>query len=146
MDAGVHSSIRKFTRVSPPVLSYPDLTVGRFIIDCDASTKGVGATLSQVQQGEERLLGYFSHALSPAEANYCTTRLELLSILKALRQFHVFVAHAPKTLIRTVVAWSTFTISKLLLTLNSAAGWRRSNSTTTKFSTDQVPSMPRPTS
>ena len=86
--------------VSPPVLSYPDLTGGKYIIDCDASIKGVGATLSQIQNGEERLIAYFSHALSAAEANYCTTRLELLGILKALRQFHVYVAHAPKILIR----------------------------------------------
>ena len=87
--------------VSPPVLSYPDLTGGRYIIDCDASSRGIGATLSQIQNGEERLLSYFSHALSPSEVNYCTTRIELLSILKALRQFHVYVAHAPKILIRT---------------------------------------------
>lgn len=56
-----------------PVLGYP-LNQGIMILDTDASYVGVGAVLSQVQQGTERVLAYGSHKLSKTEQNYCTTR------------------------------------------------------------------------
>ena len=49
-------------------------------VDTDASYEGLGAVLSQVQEGEERVVAYFSRCLRGAERNYCVTRLELLAI------------------------------------------------------------------
>lgn len=53
-----------------PVLSYPDPKGGEFVLDTDASNRAIGAVLSQMQDGEEKVIGYFSHALGKAETNY----------------------------------------------------------------------------
>lgn len=46
-----------------PILSYPhpgDL----FIVDTDASAEGIGAVLSHLQDGQERVISYFRKVLS----------------------------------------------------------------------------------
>ena len=45
--------------VSAPVLGYPDPTLP-YLLDTDASAVGVGAVLSQVQEGKERVIAYYS--------------------------------------------------------------------------------------
>jgi hypothetical protein len=73
-----------------PVLGYPR-PGERFIIDTDASNLGIGGVLSQVQDGGERVIAYFSKTLSKAERNYCVTRRELLAIVKTLEHFHKYL-------------------------------------------------------
>ena len=51
---------------SAPVLSYP-IPEGNFILDTDASGDGIGGVLSQIQDGEERVLAYASR--KPARRN-----------------------------------------------------------------------------
>ncbi|KAL7844430.1 hypothetical protein SRHO_G00229690 [Serrasalmus rhombeus] len=53
----------------------------------DASGCGIGAVLSQVQGGQERVIAYYSRALSKQERNYCVTRRELLAVVSGLRHF-----------------------------------------------------------
>ena len=53
---------------------------GEFILDCDACNTGIGAVLSQVQDGHERVVAYGSRSLSKAEKNFCVTDKELLAI------------------------------------------------------------------
>ena len=73
-----------------PVLGYPD--PGKtYILDTDASAVGVGAVLSQVQEGQERVIAYFSKTLSPAERNYCVTRRELLAVIKSVKHFRPYL-------------------------------------------------------
>ena len=43
--------------VSVPVLGYPDPKLP-YILDTDASAVGVGAVLSQIQEGKERVIAY----------------------------------------------------------------------------------------
>ncbi|KAJ8346470.1 hypothetical protein SKAU_G00278710 [Synaphobranchus kaupii] len=57
---------------SAPVLGYP-LDSGELFLNTDASDWGIGAVLSQVQGGKERVLAYGSRRLSATEQN-CTTR------------------------------------------------------------------------
>ena len=52
-----------------------------FVLDTDASGDGLGAVLSQMTNGEERVLAYASRALSSSERKYCTTRLEMFAWL-----------------------------------------------------------------
>lgn len=75
---------------SSPVLAYPKIDQP-YILDTDASNTGVGAVLSQVQDGQERVIAYFSKTLNRAERNYCTTRKELLAIVKAAAHFHCYI-------------------------------------------------------
>ena len=73
-----------------PILGYPTIK-DPFVLDTDASLNGVGAFLSQMQNGQERALSHYSHRLSKAERNYCITRRELLAIVKAIRRFHLYL-------------------------------------------------------
>ena len=76
---------------SAPVLSYPLLQGQPFVLDCDASNVGIGAVLSQVQNGEEKVISYFSKCLSKSERQYCTTRKELLAVVVAVKHFHHYL-------------------------------------------------------
>ncbi|CAL9699311.1 unnamed protein product [Knipowitschia caucasica] len=82
-----------------PVLGYPR-TEGKFILDTDASNNSVGAVLSQIQWGEERVLTYASSHLSPAQQRYCVTRRELLAVVRFTRQFRHYLL-GRKFLLRT---------------------------------------------
>ena len=76
--------------VSAPVLGYPDPNL-QYILDTDASAVGVGAVLSQVQDGEERVIAYYSKTLAPPERNYCVTRQKLLAAVKAVKHFRPYL-------------------------------------------------------
>ena len=57
-------------------------------MDTNASNIGIVAALSQVQQKEGKVIPYFGSVLSKPENNYCTTRKDLLAIVKAVEHFH----------------------------------------------------------
>ena len=73
-----------------PVLCYPDQEAD-FVLDTDASAHGIGAVLSQIQKGEERVVAYYSSTLSRPERNYCVTRRELLAVVKSVQHFHHYL-------------------------------------------------------
>ncbi|XP_037834631.1 uncharacterized protein LOC112450568 [Kryptolebias marmoratus] len=75
---------------SAPVLGYP-LDSGELLLDTDASDCGIGAVLSQIQEGEERVLAYGSKCLSATERNYCTTRRELLAVVEFTSHFRQYL-------------------------------------------------------
>ena len=52
---------------------------GMFTLDTDAASSSIGAVLSHIQHGLERVVAYASRKLSKAEMNYCVTRRELLA-------------------------------------------------------------------
>ena len=66
---------------SAPVLSYPDPNEGEFILDTDASGYAISGLLSQMQQGQEKVIAYGSKSLSSTERRYCTTNRELLAVV-----------------------------------------------------------------
>lgn len=84
---------------SSPILVYPQLEKP-FIVDTDASNEGIGAVLSQETKGVEHVVAYFSKSLSKPERNYCTTRKELLAIVKSVEHFHHYL-YGRKFLLRT---------------------------------------------
>jgi len=71
-------------------LAYPDPAL-EYILDTDASDQNVGAVLSQVQEGREVVVAYYSKSLSLTEQNYCTTRKELLAVIKSVKHFRPYL-------------------------------------------------------
>ena len=68
---------------SSPILAYPDYNKP-FILETDASLKGLGAVLSQQDNdGNYHVISFASHALKPFEKsmrNYSSAKLELLAL------------------------------------------------------------------
>ena len=77
--------------LSSPVLSFPRNSGEPFILDTDASGVAIGAELLQVQDGQEKVISYGSYSLTPAQRNYCTTRKELLAMVRFTRQFRHYL-------------------------------------------------------
>ncbi len=86
-----------------PVLRAPDFNCP-FLLQTDASDTGLGAVLSQVQDGEEHPVLYISRKLTPTEQRYATVEREALAVKWAVlelryyllgRRFTLFTDHAP---------------------------------------------------
>jgi len=67
------------------------------IIDTDASDFAIGCVLSQVQDGQERMISYAGRTLNPSERNYCMTRKELLATVYFVRYFKQYLLGRPFT-------------------------------------------------
>ena len=75
---------------SAPVLAYPTPD-DHFILDTDASDHSIGSELIQIQDGVEKVISYGSFILTPEQRKYCTTRKELLAVVKFTRQFRHYL-------------------------------------------------------
>ena len=68
------------------MLGYADYTVP-FTLETDASHQGLGAVLSQVQDGKRRVIAYASRRLRESErnpSNCSSMRLEMLALVWAV--------------------------------------------------------------
>jgi hypothetical protein len=74
----------------PEVMAYPK-EQGEFILDTDACDVGIGAVLSQLQEGKERVVAYASRSLNKAEKNYCVTDKELLAVRYFMEYFKQYL-------------------------------------------------------
>jgi len=79
------------------VYPHPELPC---ILDTDASDVAVGGVLSQVINGVERPIAFFSKVLGSTQKNYCTTRRELLAVILALQHFRHYLL-GNKIILRT---------------------------------------------
>lgn len=84
--------------ISAPVLVYPDFEKP-FILATDASNHCLGAVLSQEIDGQEHPVAYCSRTLFPAEKNYSTTELELLSVVWSTKYFRCYLLGRPFRLV-----------------------------------------------
>ena len=67
--------------ISPAVLAIP--SAGKqFFLATDSSDYASGAVLSQLQNGVERVIAYGSFSLTRSQRRYCTTKKELLAIVR----------------------------------------------------------------
>ena len=71
---------------SAPILSFLN-DDGAYILDTDASHGAIGSVLSQVQNGEERVLAYGSKKLSQTQRKYCITRKEFYAVYYFVNYF-----------------------------------------------------------
>ena len=69
----------KTALTSAPIMAHP-IPGGEFILDTDASQTTLGAVLSQVQNGVEKVIAYGSRTMNKPERNYCVTDQELLAV------------------------------------------------------------------
>ncbi len=76
--------------LSAPVLALPNAS-DTFILDTDASHHSIGASLSQVQSGEEKTISFASLMLPAERRRYCVTRKELLAVVMFTRQFRHYL-------------------------------------------------------
>ena len=68
---------------SPCILGYARYDLP-FVLHTDASQHGLGAVLSQIQDGEERVISYASRRISKSEKNYPVHKLEFLALKWAI--------------------------------------------------------------
>jgi len=67
-------------------------------VDTDASNVAVGAVLSQMIDGVEKPIAYFSRVLDGTQRNYCPTRRKLLEVITSLQHFRHYLlgnSHPP---------------------------------------------------
>ena len=72
-----------------PRLAYP-IAREPVILDTDASDLGMGAVLSQMVDGEERIITCASQVFTERQRQYCTTRRELLALVTFLQLFRAY--------------------------------------------------------
>ena len=80
----------KSALINAPVLGFPEKD-GTFLLDCDSSDHQIGAELSQVQGEITIVISYGSLSLTAAQRKYCTTRKELLAIVRFTRQYRHYL-------------------------------------------------------
>lgn len=78
-----------------PLLVHPNYSKP-FILQCDASTYGVGAVLAQEDdEGIERPISFMSQKLNKAQRNYTVTELECLAVLLAIKKYRAYIEGHP---------------------------------------------------
>ena len=83
---------------SSPVLRSPDFAKP-FIVQTDASERGVGAVLSQLDaDGNDYPIAYYSRKLLPREERYATVEKECLAIRLGVQAFRIYLLGRPFTI------------------------------------------------
>ena len=65
--------------LGPDIMSFPQHGAP-YILDTDACDVAIGAVLSQIQDGRERVIAYGSRTLNKSERNFCVTDRECLAV------------------------------------------------------------------
>ena len=97
--------------ISAPILAYPDYSK-EFILETDASLKGLGAVLSQRgDDGMVRVIAYASHSLRPGEKlmqDYSSAKIELLALKWSVcEKFKDYLLGQSSRSIRITIRWCT---------------------------------------
>ena len=60
-------------------------------VQVDASKRGLGAALIQVDSGKEKIIAFASKALTPVEERYANIEREMLAVVFGAERFHTFL-------------------------------------------------------
>ena len=92
-----------------PVLKSPDFDLP-FVLQTDASDRGVGAVLSQADtEGVDHPIAYFSRKLLPRKEKYATVEKECLAVKLAVEAFCVYLLGRHFTIRQITDCWSGWT-------------------------------------
>lgn len=80
----------KLALISAPILGLPR-DEGQYVLDTDASSGAIGAVLSQVQDGVERVVAYGGRTLNNHEMRYSVTRKELTAVVHFARVYKPYL-------------------------------------------------------
>ena len=80
-----------------PSLTLPTIQ-DEFLLQTDASGRGVGAILSVRREGQEYPVAYFSRKLKDREQRYSATELEGLAVVAAVQHFDSYLVSHPFTI------------------------------------------------
>jgi len=80
-------------------LAYFDSNAEETKLITDASPVGLGAVLTQVRGGCERVVTYASHSLTDVERRYSQTEREALGLVWGCERFHVYLYGVEFTLL-----------------------------------------------
>lgn len=81
----------KSALVSAPVLVYTKFGSENTNLETNASKVGLGAVLSQMQDGTIHPVVYVSHSTNKHEKNYGISKLETLGLVWAVRYFYLYI-------------------------------------------------------
>ena len=76
--------------ISSITLSYPDPDTD-FILNTDASDQSIRTVLSQVIDGEKKVIAYGSRVLTKQERHYCVIRKELLAVVHFVKIYRHYL-------------------------------------------------------
>jgi len=79
---------------SAPILGVPKIYKGPFTLTTDGSLTGLGACLTQEQDGRDVTISW-SQTLNAAQKNYCITHTELFAVVEAIEVHNYYLACAP---------------------------------------------------
>ena len=81
------------------ILKFPRINQ-RYYMQCDASNFAYGGQLYQLdEEGKIGVIAFTSKTFKGAEKNYYTTEKELLSIVRCLEKFRIYILGQPLTVI-----------------------------------------------
>ena len=72
-------AMKHSTLTTAPIIEYADYTQP-FVVETDASHLGLGAVLSQDQNGRRVVVGFASRRLRPPERQYSAMKLEMFAL------------------------------------------------------------------
>ena len=133
-----------------PILSFPDFSKP-FLLEADASGRGLGAVLSQKQvDGWYHPIAYASRVMNETEQRYHSNKQEFLALKWAVtEQFHEYLSPYRKNRNEFVVFTDNNPVTSIFSSANlDAAGqrWVAHLATTSPWSTRKVKTTRLPTS
>ena len=87
---GVSFESLKEKLTTKPIVAFPDWNLP-FKVGSDASNRAIGGILSQVHEGKERVIYYYSKTLNDHEVNYSVWEKEALGVILSIRKFEKFL-------------------------------------------------------